>query len=122
MNFHGTVRPYFRQKTNPQFFQQLSRQKVCSPFCDRDFLVALGKMVVVFCPVLLALHLWLAASFDSLQKSVQVGENIRYERMESQADLKIKWDQMLLPERVQVIAAEKLALHVPEKEQVTLIR
>jgi len=79
-------------------------------------------MLLVFCPILLAVHLWLASSFNTLQKSVQADEIVRYELMENQISLKAKRDQMLLPERVRVIAAEKLALHVPEKEQVTFIR
>lgn len=122
MNFHRPVQPYFRQKKNPHFFQQLSNQRVYSLWRDRDLLLAVGKVLLVFCPVLLVLHLWLATFFDTLQKSVQEGENLRLERMENQAGLKLKWDQMLLPERVQVIAAEKLALHVPEKEQITYIK
>lgn len=83
---------------------------------------ALGKMLLVFFPVLLALHLWLAASFDTLEESVQVGENIRNELMGNQASLTTKREQMLSPERVRGIAAEKLALYVPEKEQVTFIK
>ena len=122
MNFHRPVQLHFRQKKNPHFFQQLSNQRVYSLWRDRDLLLAVGKVLLVFCPVLFALHLWLATVFDTLQKSVQEGENLRLERMENQAGLKLKWDQMLLPERVQVIAAEKLALHVPEKEQITYIK
>ena len=104
------------------FFQQLSNQKVCPPWSDGRLLLSIGKMLLVFCPMLLAVHLWLASSFNTLQKAVQAGETVRHELMENQNSLRAKRDQMLLPERVRVIAAEKLALHVPAKEQVTFVR
>lgn len=79
-------------------------------------------MLLVFCPILLTVHLWLASTFNNFQESVQMGDNIRHELMENQASLMDKRDQMLLPERMRVMAAEKLALHVPDKEQITLVR
>jgi hypothetical protein len=122
MNFHSPAQPYFRSRANPHFLQQLNNQRVCPLWGDRTLWLSVGKMLLVFCPILLALHLWLASAFINLQKTVQAGEIVRYELMEHQMSLRAKRDQMLLPERVRVIAAEKLALHVPEKEQMTLIK
>jgi hypothetical protein len=89
---------------------------------DRNLLLLMGKMLFVFCPILLTVHLWLASTFNNFQASVQMCDNIPQELMENQAGLMAKRDQMLLPERMRVIAAEKLALHVPDKEQITLVR
>jgi hypothetical protein len=122
MNLHNPAQPYFRPRANVHFFQQLSTQKASSLWGDRKFLLFLGKMLLVFCPMLLAVHLCLAASFNNFQQSIQVGENIRHELLENQSNLRVKRDQMLIPERVRLMAAEKLALHVPEKEQVTFIK
>jgi len=122
MNLYNPAQSYSRPKADLHFFQQLSNQKVCPPWGDRRLLLSVGKMLLVFCPMLLAVHLWLASSFNTLQKAVRADETVRHELMENQISLRAKRDQMLLPERVRVIAAEKLALHVPEKEQVTYIK
>ena len=122
MNSHYPAQPYFRPPANAHFFQQLSNQKVSPLWGDRTLLFLVGKMLLVFCPILLAVHLWLAASFNNLHTSVQMGEIVQHGLMESQSSLKAKRDQMLLPERVRVIAAEKLALHVPDKEQMTFLK
>jgi hypothetical protein len=122
MNFHSTAQPYLRPRANAHFFQQLSNQKVCPLWGDKTLLFSVGKMLLVFCPMLLTVHLWLASSFNNLHTTVQMGEIVQHRLMESQSSLKTKRDQMLLPERVRVIAAEKLALHVPEKEQMTFIK
>ena len=122
MNFHNPAQPYFQPRANSHFLQQLNNQKVCPLWGDKTLLFSVGKILLVLCPIMLALHLWLASSFNNIHESVQRGESIRRELMESQVKLSAKREQMLVPERVRVVAAEKLALHVPEKEQVTLFK
>ncbi|MBU1565503.1 MAG: hypothetical protein KJ630_07730 [Proteobacteria bacterium] len=118
MNFHNPAQPYFRSRANTHSLQQLHKQKVFSLSRDRKVWFSAGKMLLVLCPMLLAVNLWLASSFNKLSQSVQVLENVQHELIESQITLRIKKDQLFSPERVRVIAAEKLALNIPEKEQV----
>lgn len=118
MNFHNPAETYFRPRARAHFLQELDQQKVFSLSGDRKLWRSVGKILLILCPLLLAVNLWLASSFNNLEKSVQVVENLRYELMESQNNLRAKRDQLLSPERVRIIAAQKLSLHVPGKEQV----
>jgi len=121
MNYHNSVQPYCRPRANWRLPQQLSEQKVFSLSGERKLWFSVGKMLLVFCPMLLAVNLWLASSFDILEQSVQTVENVCHELMESQSNLRTKREQLFSPERVRIIAAEQLALHVPEKEQVNIL-
>jgi len=85
---------------------------------DRELWLSVGKILLVLCPMVLAVNLWLASSFNNLEASVQAVESVRHELMDNQINLRAKRAQLFSPERVQMIAAEKLSLHVPGKEQV----
>jgi cell division protein FtsL len=119
-DYHNSAQPYFRSRPNSRFLQQYSKQKVYSLSGDRNLWLAVGKPLLVFCPLFLAMNLWLASCFNNLEQSVQAVENVRHELMDRQINLRAKKDQLSSPERVRKIAEEKLSLYVPEKEQVML--
>ena len=121
MNFHNSAQPYFRARADARFLQQFDRQKVYSLSGDRKLWFAVGKMLLVLCPMLLAVNLWLGSCFDDLEQSVQAVENVRHELMDRQINLRARKSQLSSPERLRIIAAEKLSLNVPEKEQVTVL-
>lgn len=68
------------------------------------------------------MHLGLASSFHKTQQSVQTLSAVREGLMASQKALKVKRDGLLSPDRVLLVAAEKYALHVPVKEQVSVFQ
>ncbi len=78
-------------------------------------------MLLVFGPIVLVGHFWLASLFNNLEKSVHAAENVRHELVDSQICLRAKRDQMFSPEWIQSNAAEKLSLHTPAKEQVLVL-
>lgn len=118
MNFHNPAQSYFRPMVNTRFRQQLRKQKVFFLPGDKELWLSVGKILLVLCPLVLAVNLWLASSFNNLEASVQAVESVRHELMDNQINLRAKRAQLFSPERVQMIAAEKLSLHVPGKEQV----
>jgi hypothetical protein len=118
MNFRNPAQSYLRPRANVHFLQALDNQKVFSLSGDRKLWISVGKMLLVLCPLLLAMNLWLASSFNNFEQSVQALELVHQEHMDSQNNLRTKRDQLLSPERVRVFAAEKFALHAPKKEQV----
>jgi hypothetical protein len=118
MNYHYPAQLGFRPRVNSRFLQQLDNQKVTPLSGDRKLWLSVGKRLLVFCPLLLAVNLWLASSFKDLEQSVHMLENVRHQLMEQHISLKAKRDQLFSPERVRIIAAEKLSLYAPEKEQV----
>lgn len=78
-------------------------------------------MLLVFGPIVLAGHLWLASLCKNLEKSVHAADNVRHELLGIQISLKAKRDQMFSPEWIQSNAAEKLSLHRPAKEQILVL-
>jgi hypothetical protein len=118
MNFHNPAQSYFRPLANTHFKNQLQKQKALSWPGDKELWFSVGKMLLILCPIILVVNLWLASSFKNLEVSVQAVENVRHELMDNQINLRAKRAQLFSPERVQMIAAEKLSLHVPGKEQV----
>ena len=115
---HYNPQPYFRQKVDAHFSQHLRKQKVFSWSGDRRLWRALGKTLFVLSPLLLLLHLWLASHCAGLESCLQEEGRVRQQLISQHVNLKVKKQQVSSPERVRLIAAERLALHVPEKEQV----
>jgi hypothetical protein len=121
MIYHTPAQPYFRARANSPFLQELDRQKVFSLSVDRKLWLALGKMLLVLCPICLAVNLWLGSCCTLLERSTQAVDNSRHQLMERQISLSAERSYLLSPERVQFIAAKKLSLYVPEKGQVKLL-
>lgn len=121
MNFHTPVPPYFRARATSPFLQELERQKVFSLSADRRLWLALGKMFLVLCPVCLAVNLWLGSCCNRLEQSMQAVDDRRHELMDRQISLSAERSQLFSPERIGFIAAKKLSLHLPEKEQVNFL-
>jgi hypothetical protein len=118
MNYHNPAQSYFRPMSNMRFQQQLHKQKAFSWQGDRDLWVSVGKILLFLCPMVLAVNFWLASSFKNLEGSVQEVESVRHELMDKQIKLRAQRAQLFSPDRVQPLAAERLSLHVPGKEQV----
>ena len=119
MNFHHyNSQPSCRRKVDAHFSEHLRKQKGFSWSGDRRLWFALGKTLFVFGPLLLMLNLWLVSRCTGLDERLQVVAKVRQQLIGEQVNLKIKKQQVSSVERVRLIAAERLALHVPEKEQV----
>jgi uncharacterized protein (DUF58 family) len=120
MNVHNPAQSFFRPMVNTRFRQQFRRQKTLSWSGNRLLWLSIGKILLVLFPLVLVVNFWLAASFRNLEVSVQAVENARHELMDKQIRLRAQRAQLFSPEQIQLIAAEKFALHIPEKEQVKL--
>lgn len=116
MNFHCPVQPCLRPRANARLLQQLNNQKVFSRLGDRKLWVAVVKVLLILCPMFLAVNLWLASAANKLELPVQAAENVRHQLIDTQISLRAKRDQLYAPERIRIIAAEQLSLYVPEKE------
>ena len=103
----------FRQQT-------LRRPKTFSWAGDRLLWISIGKILLVLCPLVLVVNLWLASSFSTLDASVKEIENARHELMDKQIKLRAQRAQLYSPEHIRLMAAEKFSLRVPEKDQVKL--
>jgi hypothetical protein len=120
MNVHNTAQTFFRPMMNTRFRQQFRNQKALSWSGNRMLWLSVGKILLILFPMVLVVNFWLASSFKNLEVSVQAVENARHELMDKQIKLRAQRAHLFSPEQVRLIAAEKYALHVPEKEQVKL--
>ena len=120
MNFHNPAQSFFRPMVNTRFRQQFRKQKSLSWSGNRLLWLSIGKILLVLFPLVLVVNFWLAASFRNLEVSAQAVENARHELMDKQIKLRAQRAQLFSPEQIRLIAAEKFALHIPEKDQVKL--
>lgn len=118
MNFQNPAQPYHRTRAHSHLFQQLTSQQDISRSGDRKVWRAGGKVLLVFSLLVFAINLGLVSCSRTLEQSVQAASNVRHERLGRQTSLRVKKEQLSSPERVRLIAAEKLSLYVPEQEQV----
>ncbi len=114
---HHCIRP---RKISP-FQQSLDQQRVRHRRGNRNLWVAVGKLLFVFGAIVLGFHLSMAPCRRDLDQSLQVVENVRHELMERHMRLGAQKEQLFSAERIRVMAAERLSLHVPEKEQVMFL-
>lgn len=118
MNFHNPAESYFRPIPRSRFHQELFGQKAFFLAGEKKLWLSVGKLLIVLFPMVLAVHLWLAHSHENLEKSVRAAENVRHEFIDRQINLGAKKTQLSSVEHVRTVAAEKLSLYVPGKEQV----
>jgi hypothetical protein len=120
MNIHNSVQPFYRYAPTAGFRQQVRRKKTFAWPGDRMLWISVGKILLVLCPLVLIVNLWLGASFRNLESSVREVENARLELMDKQIKLRAQRAQLYSPEHIQLMAAEKFSLRVPDKDQVKL--
>lgn len=118
MNFHNPAQTYFRPTPRSSFHQELFNQRAYSLAGEKRLWLSVGKLLLVLLPVVLAGHLWLAHANQNLERRVRGAENVRHQCIDTQIDLVAKKTQLSSVERVRIMAAEKLSLYVPGKEQV----
>ena len=116
MNYNYPIDPCFRPRANSPFLLQLSNQKVTSRAGHKKLRLAVVKVLLLLCPMVLAVNLWLSSSLRNLELSVQEVEGVRQELIDTQLSLRSKRDRLYAPERIRVIAAEQFSLFAPEKE------
>jgi hypothetical protein len=118
MNFHNPAQLYSRPMVNTRFRQQLRRQRVYTWSADKVLFLAVGKILLVLLPVVLAINLLFATWSSHLAASTEKVDNVHLVLMDKQIKLRAQRAQLYSPEQVQLLAAEKFSLHVPGKEQI----
>lgn len=115
MNSHHPTPTYFRQEAALRL-----RQQVCRPhiWADARTWLRLRNMLCIICAILLAVNFWLSHILANLEQALQTEENVRHELTETQISLRATRDQMYSPDHIQMLAAQKLSLHIPDKEQI----
>ncbi len=118
MNFRNPVQSYTRPMMNTYAGHQLRRQKAFTWAADKAVFLCVGRILLVLLPVVLVMNLWFAWSYNHLAATSREVDSTYRVLMDKQIKLRAERAQLFSPEQVQLIAAEKFALHVPGKEQI----
>ncbi|MDD3813032.1 MAG: hypothetical protein PHZ02_00175 [Desulfocapsaceae bacterium] len=118
MFINQSVQAYSRPMMPSSMHQQL-RKKALSVLGPKILWMAVGKVLLFFCPLFLLANFWLTASASRLALVVEDAEKSRYVLMDEHIKLRAERARLYSPEYLNKIAASQLALYVPGKEQIT---
>jgi hypothetical protein len=93
-------------------------QKAKGLLGPRIMMIAVGKIVFLFCMLLLLVNFWLSSAASRIAGAVQGAEEGRYVLVDENISLRAERAYLLSPEYLEKTAAQRFALYVPEKGQV----
>jgi len=96
----------------------LRRQRVFTWSADKVLFAAVGKILLVLVPVVLAMNLLFAVWSSHLTSSLETSAETHHVLMNKQIKLRALRAHLYSPEQVRLLAAEKFSLQVPGKEQI----
>lgn len=109
---------YCRPMMSSPMRQQL-RQKAFGLIGPKVLWIAVGKVLLLFFPLLFIVNFWLSSSAERNAATILAAEEGRYGLMDENIKLRAERARLYSPEYLNTKAAKQLALYVPEKGQVT---
>ena len=113
-----SVRPMMTSSMR-QFLRQYFRQKSLGQIVPQGAWRVVAKVLLPVCPLVLLVNFWLSSSADRLAAEILVVEEGRYVLMDEHIKLRAERARLYSPGYLNEVAANQLALYVPEKKQVT---
>jgi hypothetical protein len=102
----------------PSMRQQF-RQQILGLFGPKVLWVAVGKVLLIFCPLLLLVNFWLSSSAERMATAILAAEEGRYLLVNENITLRAERARLNSPGNLNQRAANQFALYVPGKGQVT---
>ena len=109
---------YCRPMMSSSMRRQLC-QKALGLIGPKVLWIAVGKVLLLFFPLLFLVNFWLSSSAERNAATILAAEEGRYGLMDENIKLRAKRAHLYSPEYLNTMAANQLALYVPEKRQVT---
>ena len=109
-----------RPKNLPGFCQHLEEQRVFSLAGDKPLWLALAKLLLAIAPLLAAMQWQLSSTFNSYDRALTESQATHQVLLENRVALDTLRGRLSSPERIRFIAAEKLSLHSPAKDQIEI--
>jgi hypothetical protein len=94
-------------------------QKVIGLIGPKVLWIAVGKVLLLFFPLLFLVNFWLSSTAERNAAVILAAEEGRYVLMDENIKLRAERAHLYSPEYLNTMAAKQLALYVPEKGQVT---
>lgn len=117
MFINQSVQTCFRPMM-PVSTRQQSRQKFLSLIGPKVLWIAVGKMLLLFFPLLFLINFWLSSTAERIAATMLAAEEGRYALMDENIKLRAERARLYSPEHLDKIAANQLALYAPEKRQI----
>ena len=95
------------------------RQKAFGLIGPKVLWIAVGKVLLLFFPLLLLVYFWLSSSAERNAAIILAAEEGRSALVDENIQLRAKRAHLYSPEYLNTMAANQLALYVPQKGQVT---
>lgn len=122
MNFHNTTQlSYLRPVTNIGLRQNLQPRGVVDLLGGVVLWKALGKLLLVVLPLMLAANVFLAGSVNDVEQSLVSVDNQRHDLMDKNIGLLAQKARMYAPERVGQLAGQRLSLYAASPGQIERI-
>lgn len=118
MMYQGSAQVDFRSAVEIGINQHLSRRGIFELPGGHPMWLALGKVLLIFLPIVLILHLFLSSFVGSAEQSVRAADDVLYNLTIANSLLKSQKSKLFTPEQVRAIAGDALALYTPQKGQV----
>ena len=118
MFINQSVQTYNRPMMPSSMRRQL-RQQILGLLGPKVLWVAVGKVLLLFCPLLLLVNFWLSSSAERMATAIQVAEDGRYLLVTENITLRAERALLNSPGYLNQRAASQFALYVPGKGQVT---
>jgi cell division protein FtsL len=117
MFINQSAQVYIRPlRSSPVRRQVLKR--VLGLFGPKVMMMAGGKILLAFCLLFVPVHFWLSSSAARVATAVQEAEVGQSALADEYIGLKAERAYLLSPEYLEKMAAQRLALYVPDKKQV----
>lgn len=117
----GRVAPRRRPpKAALRFAQQLEEQRVFSLGGDKPLWRTLAKLLLAVAPLLVAVQWSLSSTANTYSRALAESLATHHVLQENRAALDTLRGRLSSPERIRIIAAEKLSLYSPNKEQIEI--
>lgn len=109
-----------RPKAVAGFSQHLEEQRVFSLVGDKPLWLALAKLLLAIAPLLVTVQWQLSSTYNSYSQALAESQSAHHVLLENRVALDTLRSRLSSPERIRIIAAEKLSLHSPDKSQIEI--
>ncbi len=118
INYNAPIQTFGRQTAGVAYKQQVRRQQTDEHSVSVAVWKAFGKLMLVTLPILFTVNLCLSLYQGRIGSSIVGAEEARFDLMNTNITLRAKKAFLMSPEYIQTVAADKLALYVPKKNQI----
>ncbi len=117
MFINQSVQTYHRPMMPSSMRRQL-RPQILGLLGPKVLWLAVGKVLLLFCPLLLLVNFWLSSSAERMATEILAAEDGRYLLVTENITLRAERALLNSPDYLNQKAANQFALYVPEKGQV----